>query len=188
MFSLPPPPPACVGNAPDSANAYSDGSAACPRTPHFCLMTAGVWHPARLPEHSALAPLEQHFAEVNWCDGGLELAASLTGWGASSTRAEILGLILAALAPFPVTVGCDSAAALATRARLASLLPARGAGSVPSGRSMSPRVAQHRPRDISACPARQPENPGMDRRVRACARPATLTSPACESSGRDRGI
>eukprot|EP00973_Karenia_brevis_P049929 6932497-Karenia_brevis.AAC.1 len=89
---------------------YSDGAFTHPATPVFGLASAGVWHPGRTADNGSLSMLEDEFSLCCFKSDGLEISAYLDGIPSSSTRAELVGLIIALYSPGPVHVAIDNAA------------------------------------------------------------------------------
>eukprot|EP00973_Karenia_brevis_P069407 9651431-Karenia_brevis.AAC.1 len=112
QLPMPDLPEQVVGTPPDTPSCYSDGSASLPNHPCFSLSTAGVWHPGRHLEHSPLAVMEEALSLDDQRPEGLELYAYLDGHPTSSSRSELVGLILSLFAPVPLHVALDSAAVL----------------------------------------------------------------------------
>eukprot|EP00973_Karenia_brevis_P042132 5833459-Karenia_brevis.AAC.1 len=95
-----PPLPSFVnGIPPEQVNVFSDGSFSLPDFPLLGLSTAGVWWPDRFD--TGLSYVEECFADHTLCEDGLELFAFNKGSVGSSTRSEILGLLITACSNFP---------------------------------------------------------------------------------------
>ena len=108
-------PQANIAQEPD---AFSDGSSTHPKLPQFGLATAAVWWPGRSLATNPLTQLEQMYGHVNVLTNGITIAAHLPGYDPSSTRAEILGLILALFSPMACRLAIDSAATLNKAGRI----------------------------------------------------------------------
>ena len=82
------------------------------------LTPAGLWWPGRSLTEHPLSALEQVMAHDVASKGGLELLAFLDGPISSSTRAELLGVIITIMSNLPVHVALDSAAVLSPASRI----------------------------------------------------------------------
>ena len=99
-------------NISDKPDAFSDGSSTHPKLPQFGLATAAVWWPGRSLHTCPLTQLEHTYGIVSTFHNGVAIAAHLEGYDPSSTRAELLGLILALFSPLTCRLAIDSAAFL----------------------------------------------------------------------------
>eukprot|EP00973_Karenia_brevis_P062638 8709785-Karenia_brevis.AAC.1 len=90
----PPPPSYVVQHAPGEPNVFTDGSFSHSKCPAYGLATAGAWHPHRRIDEQPLSELEMAYATHECASDGLELLTYLDGLPSSSTRAELLGLII----------------------------------------------------------------------------------------------
>ena len=99
----------CQHLAPILVNTYSDGGVAHPTRHRWQLGGSGVWHPGRSeePTHEEL-----DYAHTKALHDGVEAWVNSAAMWCSSTRMELLGGIIALLAPGPVHIGTDSAAFL----------------------------------------------------------------------------
>ena len=111
------------GEPPHTVSVFSDGSVIDSTAGDRALAGAGVWFPSSIPidenqvqgEHT-VQQVHMHesfkpFFHEGITHGALCVWTPLTGARPSSTRAEIVGLIMAMLASGPVHVGTDSLAA-----------------------------------------------------------------------------
>ena len=96
--------------APSEPNVYTDGSMRHPRYTMYALAGAGIWWPGRkLGNH----PLSQREIEMAWEEqetDGVKLSTAIAGYGGSSTRAEIAGVLVALAATGGVHIATDSQA------------------------------------------------------------------------------
>ena len=99
-------------NIPDKPDAFSDGSSTHPKMPQFGIATAAVWWPGRSLRMHPLTQLERTYGHSRELQDGIAVAAYLEGYDPSSTRAELLGLILALFSPMSCRLAIDSAATL----------------------------------------------------------------------------
>eukprot|EP00973_Karenia_brevis_P059164 8237308-Karenia_brevis.AAC.1 len=97
----PPSPPYVVQHAPDDPNIFTDGSFSHSTCPVYGLASAGVWHPQRDMEAQPLGDLEIQYSTHQCAPDGLEVYTYLDGLTSSSTRAELLGLIMGCHTPGP---------------------------------------------------------------------------------------
>ena len=98
----------CEQEATDKINVYSDGSLINTKTNRFSLAGAGVWWPMRHKREYELSDAEFYLGKDIQEEEGLSLHAAITGFGGSSTRAEIAAGIICAAASGPVHIGSDS--------------------------------------------------------------------------------
>eukprot|EP00973_Karenia_brevis_P007678 1042795-Karenia_brevis.AAC.1 len=106
ILETPPLPSLVEGRPPQTANAFSDGSLTNPRQPNFGLASAAVWWPGRTKD---VTDLEYQFSLSEAVDGGLAIMGFLGGYRSSSSRVELLGVILALLSDLPVFLAVDNA-------------------------------------------------------------------------------
>ena len=93
------------GDVPESPSAFSDGSFTNPSMPHFGLAAAAVWWPAR---DAQLSTLELLHSDYHMTSTGVAIMGYLGGYRSSSTRIELVGVILAIMSSLPVHLACDS--------------------------------------------------------------------------------
>ena len=110
------------GNPSLEPDAFSDGSFSDARHPHFALSSAAVWWPQRESSKQPLSTLEHEYALERQLQDGLEVASYIDGFVSSSTRTELLGIILALFSDLPVHLAVDSAAVLGPARRIQSWL------------------------------------------------------------------
>ena len=110
-----------VDAAPDTPNAYSDGSLKNTKGYFWSVGGAGVWWPAR--KASTLTAKEKHIAEYREVEparsifepqrpeenGGLMLWSPFNARLNSSTRCELGAAIIALLSPYGLNIGIDNA-------------------------------------------------------------------------------
>ena len=80
-------------------DAFSGGSLTSPKFPDFSLATAAVWWPGRSLHPTPLTTLERDYGRPDQQPTGLAIGGHIQGYDASSTRAELLGVILALFSP-----------------------------------------------------------------------------------------
>ena len=87
---LPLPQP-CQQPPPQRPNVYTDGALKNPAWQNWSLGGMGVWWPARQLSHQLLNQLESDYMTSRQEDSGVSLWGAVTGYGCSSTRAELAG-------------------------------------------------------------------------------------------------
>eukprot|EP00973_Karenia_brevis_P007741 1051382-Karenia_brevis.AAC.1 len=85
-FTPPPLPQHVQGTAPNTYNAFSDGSFTHPTLPHFGLISAGVWWPERNTEISTLEHTHTNYRQT---PDGIDVMGYHLGCIGSSARAEM---------------------------------------------------------------------------------------------------
>ena len=100
--------PFAGGDPPENPNCYSDGSLASATSQLLSMGGAGVWWPGRALEHHPATLVERDFAHHEQCDNGVAVWAATPGRGLSSTRTELVGVILALAGAVPVHIATDS--------------------------------------------------------------------------------
>ena len=122
QHDIPEVPQQVEGSPPEKANAFSDGSFSRPELPMYSLTSAGIWWPERDVQNYPLSNLEEDSARHVQRKSGLELLSFLNGPISSSSRAELLGLIVTIMSKLPVHVALDSAAVLSPASRIVGFL------------------------------------------------------------------
>ena len=110
-------------NIADKPDEFSDGSSTHPKMPQFGVATAAVWWPGRSLSTCPLTQFEHTYGHVRELQGGVAIAAHLEGYDPSSTRAELLGVVLALFSPLTFRLAIDSAATLHRAWRIQDWLP-----------------------------------------------------------------
>eukprot|EP00973_Karenia_brevis_P044690 6188490-Karenia_brevis.AAC.1 len=93
-------------------NVYSDGSFTHPTHPQFGLSTCATWWPHRRLHDDD--QLEQEFSVVKQQSAGVSASVGLQGYQSSSTRAELMGAIIAILSSHPVHLALDNLSVVCT--------------------------------------------------------------------------
>ena len=105
VLPIPKLPAPVQGTPPADPSAFSDGSFTCPSLPHYGLASAAVWWPGRVTPLSELELLHSDYIMKN---DGVAILGYLGGYRSSSTRIELVGVILSILSDLPVYLACDS--------------------------------------------------------------------------------
>ena len=105
ILPIPSLPAPVLGSPPESPSAFSDGSFTNPSLPHFGLASADVWWPGR--DTPLSAPELVHSDHMVKQDG-VAIMGYVGGYRSSSTRIELVGVILAITSNLPVLLACDS--------------------------------------------------------------------------------
>eukprot|EP00973_Karenia_brevis_P012785 1737100-Karenia_brevis.AAC.1 len=87
-------------------NAFTDGSVTHPKMPSAALATCSCWIPGRTDIH--IPESLTMFADFRFDADGLVGYTKLGGCRPSSTRAELLGLIIASLIPIAIHIAIDN--------------------------------------------------------------------------------
>ena len=97
------------GLPPLKPNVYTDGGMANPGNYHWCLSGAGIWWPKRNVKDQPINENETCYTHDGYfTDDGLKLYSAIKGLKGSSTRAEIIAIMIALLSDIPIHVATDS--------------------------------------------------------------------------------
>ena len=105
ILPIPGLPAPVLGSPPESPSAFSDGSFTNPSLPHFGLASAAVWWPGRKTPLSAHEFIHSDYMMKH---DGVATMGYLGGYRSSSTRIELVGVILSIMSDLPVFLACDS--------------------------------------------------------------------------------
>eukprot|EP00973_Karenia_brevis_P041352 5722898-Karenia_brevis.AAC.1 len=109
---------AARANLPEKPDAFTDGSLSDAKHPEFGFSTAPVWWPGRQLDQSPLSDLEYYYTEEKQETNGLATSSFINGYDSSSSRAELLGLILALFSDRLCHIAVDSSAVLGPAKRI----------------------------------------------------------------------
>ena len=98
--------------APVDPNVYTDGGVQNPASRAWATGTFGVFWPNRSLSDYPLNSVEADYAKSSQVDDGLELWGYLSTPACSSTRAEVMAIVLAISADGPVHIASDSKSAI----------------------------------------------------------------------------
>ena len=112
----------CDLHAPDIPSVFTDGSFSAPRHPQYSLTSAGVWWPGRKLAQHPLSDLERDMSVDIARHGGIELMTFVDGPVSSSSRAELVVLIVSLFSNLPVHAAIDSQVVLSTATKVLNYL------------------------------------------------------------------